>query len=111
MDYTYFYFFPKTLKRQKLKNVILFIHDTFTFEVWLAGYNKEVQAKYWKLFKENNWNKYHLAPTTKGVDYIINFTLNDKPDFSDLEKLTDQIENGTIGFIEDIENFLSEHKN
>jgi hypothetical protein len=105
MDYTYFYFFPKSLKRQKLKIVILFIHDTFTFEVWLAGYNKNVQAKYWKLFKENDWNKYRIAPTAR--DSIINFILIDNPDFSDLADLTSQIERGTLKFINDVENFLS----
>ena len=52
MDYTYFYFFPKTLKRQNLKIMILFIHESFKFEVLLAGYNKNVQAQYWKLSKK-----------------------------------------------------------
>lgn len=107
MDYTYFYFFPKTLKRRNLKVMILFIHNTFEFQVLLAGYNKEVQAKYWKLFKENSWDKYPLASTTKGVDYIIDYTLVEKPDFNNLDALTEQIETGTQRFIEDIEAFLS----
>jgi hypothetical protein len=107
MDYTYFYFFPKSLKRQKLKIVILFIHDTFALEVWLAGYNKDAQAKYWKLFKEKSWNKYHVAPTTKGVDYITNFVVVDNPDFSNLDALTSQIETGTMKFIKDVEEFLA----
>ena len=107
MDYTYFYFFPKTLKRQKMKIVILFIHDAFRFEVWLAGYNRAVQAKYWRLFKENNWNKHHLAPATAGVDYITTAVLVDNPDFGDLDALTNQIETGTLKFIRDIETFLS----
>jgi hypothetical protein len=109
MDYTYFYFFPKTLKQKKLKIVILFIHDTFRFEVWLSGYNKKVQTKYWKLFKQNNWSKYHLASTTKEVDSIIDYTLIDNADFSDLEALTKKIETGTLKFIEDIETFLSKN--
>ena len=45
MDMTYFSFFPESLKRRKLKIAIVFIHDTCTFEVWLAGYNKKVQTK------------------------------------------------------------------
>ena len=109
MDYTYFYFFPKTLKQRRLKIVILFIHDTFKFEVWLAGYNKKIQQKYWKLFKENNWNNYHLASTTKEVDSIIDYTLIDNTDFSDLEALTKKIETGTLKFIEAIESFLSKN--
>jgi hypothetical protein len=111
MDYTYFYFFPKSLKRQNLKIMILFVHDTFKFEVLLAGYNKNVQAKYLKLLRENDWSKYPLASTTKGVEYIANSVLVDNPDFSNLETLTNQIETGTLKFIKDIEDFLSEHKN
>jgi len=109
MDYTYFYFFPKTLKQRKLKIVILFIHDTFRFEVWLAGYNKKIQEKYWNLFRENNWNKYHLTSTTKEVDSILDYTLIDNADFSDLEALTKTIETGALKFIEDIKAFLSKN--
>jgi hypothetical protein len=106
MDMTYFSFFPESLKQQKLKIAIVFIHDTFRFEVWLAGYNKQVQTKYWKLFKESNWNKYHIPSTIIGADSIIEYTLVDNPDFSDLNTLTKQIEKDTLKFIRDIEDFL-----
>ena len=109
MDMTYFSFFPESLKRRKLKIAIVFIHDTFRFEVWLAGYNKQVQTKYWKLFQESDWNKYHIVSTTKGVDSIIEFILADNANFSDLNALTKQIERGTLKFIKDVENFLSKH--
>jgi len=109
MDMTYFSFFPESLKRRKLKVAIVFIHDTFRFEVWLAGNNKSVQAKYWKLLKASDWNQYHIATTTRGVDYIIDYILIDNPDFSDLDTLTKQIERGTLEFIKDVEGFLSKH--
>jgi len=109
MDMTYFSFFPKSLKDRKLKAGIVFIHDKLRFEVWLFGYNKQVQSKYWKLFKESGWNKYHLVPTTKGADSIIEYVLADNPDFSDLDALTKQIENGTLKFIKDVDSFLSKH--
>jgi hypothetical protein len=109
MDYTYFYFFPKSLKRQKLKVVLLFIHDSFRFEVWLSGYNKEAQSKYWRLFKEGNWNKYPLTPNPQNVDYITKCILVDNSDFSDLDALTKQIDAGALKFIQDIETFLSTH--
>jgi hypothetical protein len=107
MDFTYFYFFPKTLKTRGLKIVLLFIHEEFTFEVWLSGYNKKVQEKYWKIFKEKDWNEYHIAINPRDFDYILRFVLNDNPDFSDLEKLKAQIEKGTLEFIKEVENFLS----
>jgi hypothetical protein len=106
---TYFSFFPESLKRRRLKVGIVFVHRTFRFEVWLFGYNKRVQAKYWKLFMENGWNKYRIPPEIKGVDSIVEGFLVENPDFSDLDSLTKRIETGTLKFVEDVENFLSEH--
>ena len=111
MDMTYFSFFPESLKDRNLKVAIVFIHDTLRFEVWLAGYNKQIQQKYWKLFKESDWNKYHVVPTTKGADSIIEHVLVENPDFGDLGTLTEQIERKTLAFIGDVESFLSEHQN
>jgi hypothetical protein len=106
MDMTYFSLVPESLKRRKLKSAVVFVYDTFTFEVWLAGYNKKVQRKYWNQIKENNWNKYRIPTTTKGSDSIIEHTLAEKPDFSDLNALTNQIETGTMKFIKDVEKYL-----
>ena len=111
MDMTYFSFFPDSLKNKKLKAGIVFIHKTFRFEVWLFGYNKTVQTKYWKLIKKSNWTKYRIVPTTKGFDSILEHILVDKPDFSDLDNLSRQIEIGTLNFIKDVENFLLKNEN
>jgi hypothetical protein len=109
MDMTYFAFFPDSLKQRKLKTGIVFIHETCRFEVWLFGYNKQVQSKYWQMIKTHNWDKYNIVPTTKGVDSIIEYILVRTPDFRDLDTLTNQIENGTMKFIHDIETFLSDN--
>ncbi len=109
MDMTYFSFTPESLKRQKLKIAIVFVYDTFRFEVWLAGSNKNVQNKYWKLFQESDFDSYHIPSNIKGVDSILEHILVENPDFSDLDTLTDQIETDTLKFINDIENFLSKH--
>ncbi|MFC2035631.1 DUF7000 family protein [Chloroflexota bacterium] len=109
MDMTYFPLSPKSLKSRKLKIAIVFNYDQFRFEAWLAGYNKNIQKQYWELIKESDWKEYHVVPTTRGVDSIINHVLVDNPDFNDLDTLTEQIETGTLNFIRDIENFLSEH--
>jgi len=111
MDMTYFSFFPDSLKSRKLKVGIVFVHKTFRFEVWLFGYNKTVQNKYWKLINERNWNKYRIVPTTKGYDSILEHVLVDNPDFSNLDNLFKQIEIGTLNFIKDVENFLLKHEN
>ncbi len=111
MDMSYFSFIPESLKQRNLKIAIVFSHDTFRFEAWLAGYNKQVQSKYWKFFKERDWNKYHLVPTTKGVVSILEHVLADNPDFNDLDRLTKQIESETLKFIRDVEGFLSAQDN
>lgn len=107
MDMTYFSFSPESLKTRKLKIAIVFIHETLRFEVWLAGNNKKVQNEYWKMFLKSGWNKYHIPPTTKGVDSILEHVLVENPDFDDLDNLTKEIEIGTLKFIDDVENFLS----
>lgn len=107
MDMTYFSCFPESLKQRQLKIAIVFLHEAFRFEVWLAGYNKPVQSKYWKLFKQSDWNMVHLVPTTQGADSILEHILVDNPDFRDLDVLTRQIERETLKFIEHVESFLS----
>jgi hypothetical protein len=110
MDYSYFYYFPKSLKQHGLKIMVLFDHGAFEFQILLAGYNKSVQGKYLDLFKTHGFDKYHLAATTKGVDYIASYVLVAAPDFGDLDALTEQIQAGTLGFINDIEAFMNELK-
>ena len=109
MDMTYFSFFPESLKQRKLKTGIVFNYEAFRFEVWLFGYNKKIQKKYWDLIKQNNWNKYHIVSTLKGMDSILEHTLAENPDFGDLDALTKQIETETMKFITDIEKFLSQY--
>ena len=108
MDMTYFSFTPKEFKQRNLKIAIVFRHDIFRFEVWLGGYNKRVQKEYWMLFSGEDWNKYRVVPTTEGIDAIVEHVLVDDPDFADLDALTQKIEDGVMGFIEDVECFLSE---
>lgn len=110
MDMTYFSIVPRSLKDRKLKIAIVFLHDAFRFEIWLAGYNKQVQAKYWQLIKESDWDCYPVVPATKGVDAIIEHILVDAPDFRDVDALTQQIESGTSNFIRDLEGFLSKQE-
>ena len=108
MDMTYFAISSKALKDRQLKIAIVFLHDKFRFEVWLAGMNKRVQARYWQMFKESGWEKYPLVPTIQGADSILEHILVAEPDFSDLQALTQQIEAGTVKFIEAVEAFLCE---
>ncbi len=102
MDMTYFSFTPEPLKSLKLKIAVVFIYDTFKFEVWLAGSNKNVQKEYWELFTEKSLEKYHIPSSIKGRDSIVENVIVENPDFGDLDILTQEIEEGTLRFMEDV---------
>ena len=111
MDMTFFSIATEDLKPCKLKITLVFLHDAFSFEVWLSGSNRNVQAKYWELLKGTDLGKYHFASDPRTVDYVIRHMLVDEPDFIDLEGLTKQIESGTLEFIAKVENLLSSQTN
>jgi hypothetical protein len=106
MDMTYFSVMPKSIKERKLKVAIVFLHESFRFEAWLSGVNRQVQTQYWKSIKESGWDKYRIVPQAKGVDSIVEKILVNKPNFSDLDALTKQIESATLIFIQDVEIFF-----
>jgi hypothetical protein len=108
MDMTYFSVFPSSLKARDLKIAIVFVYDSFRFEVWLSGKNQQVLAKYWKIFKESGWDRYTIATQGIWADSVLEHNLVDNPDFSDLAALTRQIEHGTLKFIKDVESFFAE---
>ncbi|MBI9012936.1 MAG: hypothetical protein JEZ08_11945 [Clostridiales bacterium] len=106
MDMSYFSFTPDFLKKRKLKIAIVFVHETIRFEVWLAGNNKQVQKKYWHLFRNGDFDKYEINSTLNGVDSIIEHILAENPNFDELTSLTDLIEDEALQFIKDLQNFL-----
>jgi hypothetical protein len=108
MDMTYFALFPKPLRKRKLKVAVVFLHEGFRFEAWLSGVNRQIQVDYWNLIQEKKWNKYGIAANPKASDSILEHILVENPDFDDLERLTKEIEDNTIKFIIDIQDFLHE---
>ena len=65
--------------------------------------NKKIQKEYWEKFKENDWDQYPIVPSIEGRDAIVEHVLVNKPNFDDLDGLTDMIEEGVLQFIQDIE--------
>ena len=107
MDMTFiFSFTPDSLKSLKLKIAVVFIYDTFKFEVWLAGSNSKMSNEYWELFKKKGLQNYHIPSDIKGIDSIVENVLVENPDFGDLDVLTEEIEDGTLKFIVDVVDFL-----
>lgn len=109
LDMTYFAILPPSLKARDLKVAIVFNYEAFRFEAWLAGANRQVQRKYWELFRDSQWTKYRVVTPAKGVDAIIEANLAEEVNFGDLEELTARIEEETDRFIEQVERFLSDH--
>ena len=107
MDMSYFSIVPDSLKSRSLKIAVVFLHEAFRFEIWLAAANKSVQAEYLKKIKDSGWDKYRIVPSVQGYDSIIEHILVTEPDFSDLAALTTRIDQGIMEFIKDSENFLA----
>ena len=108
MDMTYFALTPLTLKERGLKIAVVFAYETFRFEVWLAAVNKAVQKEYWQMIKASGWEKYAPVVTITGADAIIEHVLVENPDFRNLEDLSKAIDDGTMEFITDVDNFLKQ---
>jgi hypothetical protein len=106
MDMTYFALFPPSLKARGLKIALVFLHESFAFEVWLSGGNRTLQAKYRKLIADAGWKKYAIAPAEGSADYILRHSLAADPDFSNAKKLTARLEGGVMDFIRDMEAVL-----
>jgi len=107
MDMTYFSVVPGSLKDKGLKIAIVFVYDSFHFEIWLSGKNQRVLAKYWKIITESGWDRYKIAPQGKWTDSVLEHILVEDPDFGDLEDLTRQIDQRAMIFIKDVEGFLA----
>ena len=110
MDMTYFAIVPPSLKQRNLKIAIVFNYEAFRFEAWLAGTNRQVQRKYWEMFRDSRWAEYRVVTPAKGVDSIIECNLAMNFDFGDLDSLSISIEENTVEFIDDVERFLSDHE-
>jgi hypothetical protein len=109
LDMTYFAIVPPAFKRRGLKAAIVFNYEAFRFEAWLAGSNRQIQRKYWELFREGGGQDYRLVTPAKGVDAIVETILAADPDFDDPERLTAEIEQKVGTFLQALEDYLSGH--
>ena len=94
------------MKKQKLKFVIVLDHKMLCFSICLSGQNKSIRRKYWEMFKNSDWNKYHLAESIDDCLEIINQTIVEEPDFDNKVNLTEQIEKESLEFINELRNVL-----
>jgi len=109
LDMTYFSILPPTLKKRDLKVAVVFNYQSFRFEAWLSGRNRRAQQNAFQAVKDAGWETYRLTPNPEKSDSVLEHILAADPDFSDLDKLTKQIEHGTLNFIQKQENFFIDH--
>lgn len=106
MDMTYFSIFTLATKARKLKFAVVFVYDTFRFEVWLSAANRGALAEYRQKVADSGWDKYRLVDAEQNPDAVLEHVLAAEPDFDRPEALTAQIEQGVLAFIKDVEGFL-----
>lgn len=107
MDMTFLTMAPQALRDRRLKIVVVFIHDSFRFEIWLSGANRDVQQRCWGRLAEIVSDEYRLAPDPRAEDYVVARTLLEDPDFADLEALAALIEERANEFVEDVQDLVS----
>ncbi len=107
MDMTYFSFTPAALSASGLKIAIVFLHESFTFQVWLSARNRKLQEKFINLLKQTGWNPAEISAVGPGIDSIVENTLVFQPDFEDPRSLSDQILAGSLEFSSKVEDFLT----
>lgn len=102
MDMTYFAVTPPALKDKQLKIAVVYLHEQNSFELWLAGRNRHVQAAYIEAFQSKDLESFRLSKMNPGVDSIIEWPIVEDPDFENSEGLMLEIEQKLTRFIEDI---------
>jgi len=106
-DFTYFSLTPTELKKQKLKFVIVLDHLRCCFSICLSGQNKSIRKKYWLIFKNSDWNKYHLIESIDNNLMIVDHVLVQDPDFADRDTITERIETESFRFMTELEEVLT----
>jgi len=98
-EYTYFSLTSESLKKIKLKFVIIYDHLSYSFDICLSGQNKSIRKKFWQMFKGSDWDKYHIAESIDNSLMIIDHTLVERANFRDTKNLTQQVEKEALIFI------------
>lgn len=104
MDYTYFPFFDDFLRDRELRFGIVLNHRDMRFELWLMGRNAKVQAHYWELLQSAKWNEGRLVMPQYSV---VETVLVARPDFNDLDRLTEEIAKAAMCAAKEIEAHIS----
>ena len=101
LDMSYFACIPATLKEKRLKIAIVFNYESFRFELWLSGYNKDIQKRYLDYFKDKKIKSYFIPETIQGYDSILEDHI--EIEGIDIKETTEVIEDRISKFIKTIQ--------
>ena len=87
------------VKENLVKIVFVFIHKDFQFQIWLSGINRNIQEKYFNIYKNT---KYNLSIDPNKTDYILYKDLNFN--YNNLEQSLICLKKEVYSFINDIIN-------
>ena len=106
LEVSYFFILTEKLKKEKLKIVLFFYHESFTFDVWLSGNNKAVRKKFVEKIPAKTLKKFTSKISEDDVFSIVRHTLVSDADFKDSDALNITLEKGLLKFTADVENIL-----
>lgn len=101
MDYSYFQFANEELKSKGLKIVIAFVHDEFSYQIWLSGLNRQIQQKQYELLKATP-HPYTLTDNPNKTDYILRTELIGECNYTNPKVSFLTIKENALAFIEKI---------
>ena len=104
LDMSYFALIPATLKEKRLKIAIVFNYEDFKFELWLSGYNKDIQKRYLDYFKNKKLKNYFIPETIQGYDSILEDHI--EIERVDIKETTEVLEERINKFIKTIEDSI-----
>ncbi|MGE4464181.1 MAG: methyltransferase domain-containing protein [Spirochaetia bacterium] len=87
LDMSYVAITPPSLKKHQLKLALVYLHERGTFELWLAGRNRSIQARVREQIRGKLPSPYELVEEAKGEDAIVRCQNPSFPDFSNPDLL------------------------
>lgn len=109
MDYSYFQFTNENLKQHGLKIAVVFAHREFRFEVWLSGFNRKTQCKYYNMLKSHT-TSFELTDEPNRTDFILRSAV-ENADISKADHVVFAIKTAALPLIECANKLISQTSN
>lgn len=91
MDVTYFQLTNEQLKDRGLKIQVAFVHETCEFEVWMSGYNRNIQCAYAKVLA-HQVHPFLVSTDPARDDYIVKAVIKNRMTDADAESIVSEMQ-------------------